>query len=964
MSIPTDVLQALFGGWSQHDRFLWITTPLGANALVAESLHGWEALDDGGFRLQLTALAEHPSLPLAQLIGAPILIEWQAQEGRDARRPFHGHVIAAELVGYNGGLARVRLVVEPWLTLLRQRVDSYNYLDASVVEISEQVFRRYARGAIAPAWRWALADAAKYPKRSLTAQAGESDFDFLERLWAEEGIFYWFEHEGDARASSLGKHTLVLADSNQRFAPDEPEIVGFHQTSDDDPQGCIQHFVHARRWRIGSVARASWDHRSLSTRPTGARANGAVAPGEDRDVAGPYAYQTGAIGDRRAQQQLDAQRVAALRSEGRSTRRDLRPGLRFAIAHHPTLGVSDAFICLRVEHSARANVDATVRSAIEQRLGAIASIAGAAPVPHGPASALNAALGADTHHGGSLMRDDAVYRNRFVALPAEQTYRPLAASGHGARMHPVAVMPGAQTAIVVGAGDPVHTDRDHRIRIQHHAQRGENAASRDDHPHAANAPANRGAGTWTRMMTPVGGDNWGGVSVPRVGQEVWTEWLEGQPDRPVAVAALYNGRGNAHAQHNAQAGGPSGSTGNAAAWFAGNAHAAVLTGFKTQDMSMSQQGTGGYRQFMLDDTAGQSSARLYTTDRNSGLTLGHVKQTQDNRRQADRGYGAELATDAAGALRGGAGLLISTAPGVSQMDASAPSQVLAQHRQTLQSLAALAHKQGAEPGGAVPEAAGGAGAASASTGRRRTSLCRPSMASSRAVKRSARRVKEAAAIRQAAGRRRDCVEQAASRRTRRGGAGRDVGEEPRVGVGYRDGVERRTGRAIDGEGQDERRRESRHLAVYAGRGGRRAAGCRPGHRVARGVRRGECASAERRQAERERAEGGDARERARQRVRAGAAARPAERGEGLSEDGRQRHRRRRAGARGFQGGGASVDGAEERGGVSANAEERTEAVRVQDARGRRCSRRHDEVGGLTWSRSISTRGIFWRFSTR
>ncbi|MBF3912934.1 hypothetical protein ISG26_34960, partial [Burkholderia pseudomallei] len=54
MSIPTDVLQALFGGWSQHDRFLWITTPLGANALVAESLHGWEALDDGGFRLQLT----------------------------------------------------------------------------------------------------------------------------------------------------------------------------------------------------------------------------------------------------------------------------------------------------------------------------------------------------------------------------------------------------------------------------------------------------------------------------------------------------------------------------------------------------------------------------------------------------------------------------------------------------------------------------------------------------------------------------------------------------------------------------------------------------------------------------------------------------------------------------------------------------------------------------------------------
>ncbi|MET5013180.1 hypothetical protein AAHH80_39740, partial [Burkholderia pseudomallei] len=78
------------------------------NALVAESLHGWQALDDGRFRLQHTALAEHPSLPLAQLIGAPILIEWQAQEGRDARRPIHGHLIAAELDGYNGGRARLR----------------------------------------------------------------------------------------------------------------------------------------------------------------------------------------------------------------------------------------------------------------------------------------------------------------------------------------------------------------------------------------------------------------------------------------------------------------------------------------------------------------------------------------------------------------------------------------------------------------------------------------------------------------------------------------------------------------------------------------------------------------------------------------------------------------------------------------------------------------------------------------
>ncbi|MBN3856613.1 type VI secretion system tip protein VgrG [Paraburkholderia sp. Ac-20340] len=697
MSNTTDLIRAFLGGWSQHDRFLWLTTPLGQNTLVAENLQGWESLDGGGFRFELTALTETPDLPLEKLIGAPVLIELQAAQGLDARRPFHGHVFAAELDGYNGGLARVRLVVQPWLALLRQRVDSYNFQDASVIEITEQIFGHYASGVVAPAWRWSLDDASRYAKRSLTAQAGESDFAFLERLWAEEGLFYWFEHAADHASGSFGKHTLVLADSNLRFTPAEPEPIGFHQSSDGDPQGAIQHFVNARRWRIGSVARASWDHRSLSTRATLAQATGAVVPGEDRDVAGPYAYQTSAIGDRQAQRQLDAQRVAAWRCEGGSTRRDLRAGLHFAISDHPTLSAQNPFVCLRVDHEAHANVSADVYGAIAQQLGAVMQTAMQAQTQN---DAQNDAQG------------DGVYQNRFTALPFEQAYRPLTNDGHGGRAHPVAIMPGAQTAIVVGAGDPVHTDRDHRIRIQHHAQRGQNAASREAHPRKENAPADHGAGTWTRMLTPVGGDNWGGVSVPRVGQEVWTEWLEGQPDRPVAVAALYNGAGNAHAQHNAQAGGPGSSTGNASAWFAGNDHAAVLSGFKTQDMSVSQNGTGGYRQFMLDDTAAQSSARLYTTDHASGLTLGHIKQVEDNQRRADRGYGVELSTQAAGALRGGAGLLISTAAGANQMDASAAREVLAQHQQMLQSLADAARKQGAEPGAAVSDAAASAASAS------------------------------------------------------------------------------------------------------------------------------------------------------------------------------------------------------------------------------------------------------------
>ncbi|MBN1083603.1 DUF2345 domain-containing protein [Pseudomonas sp. 1079] len=147
------------------------------------------------------------------------------------------------------------------------------------------------------------------------------------------------------------------------------------------------------------------------------------------------------------------------------------------------------------------------------------------------------------------------------------------------------------------------------------------------------------------------------------------EFLEGQIDRPVVIGSLYNGRGQAEAAHNQIAGGASGSTGNAPAWFPGNQHAGVLSGWKTQDLSTSATGSGGYRHLQFDDTPGQSRVQLYTTDQDSGLTLGHLKQNKDNQRLADRGYGVELHTQAQGALRAGTGLLLTTEPADQQMQA-------------------------------------------------------------------------------------------------------------------------------------------------------------------------------------------------------------------------------------------------------------------------------------------------------
>lgn len=676
----TDILQSLWGAARQTDRLLRLHTPLGADVLLPENLDGWEAVDNGGFRFELHALSASATLSLDPLVGAPVLLELLTDDSRTDLRPFHGYITHVERVGSNAGMARYCLTIEPWLWLLKERKDSFAFRDLTVIEIVEQIFGYYSQGGMVPAWQWQLADRSLYNKRSLTSQYHESDYDFVHRLLAEEGIFYWFEHSGDANSPGLGKHTLTLADSNNAFQAGSAPAVRFHRADSTESTDTIQLWTPKQRWQTAQISRASWDYRTLSTRPSGAQAPSPAVNAVDDDTAGPYAYANGDEGQRRAQQHLDARHVSSLLIEGEGTVRRLAPGHSFQLVEHPTQD-NQPLVCLRVHHEAHNNLSADVRGTVEHALG---SVFAALPSAKAVSSANSATQPEE---------NPDLYRNTFLATPASRTYRPHTEDGHGLRRHPAPTVTGAQSAVVVGDGEPIHTDRDHRIKVQQHWQRGENSASRLDHPRDANAPADGSSGTWARVSSIFAGGNWGGVSPPRVGQEVWLNYLEGDIDRPVVVATLYNGQGNQDAANNQIAGGPSGSTGNAAAWFTGNDHAGVLSGMKSQDLSTSSSGGGGYRQLRFDDTPGQSHAQLATTDDESALTLGHIKQLSDNERQADLGYGASLATLSQAALRGGSGLLVTSASGGSQMDAAPALAVLGQTQQNVQGLTEVAQKQ-------------------------------------------------------------------------------------------------------------------------------------------------------------------------------------------------------------------------------------------------------------------------------
>ncbi len=106
------------------------------------------------------------------------------------------------------------------------------------------------------------------------------------------------------------------------------------------------------------------------------------------------------------------------------------------------------------------------------------------------------------------------------ALPKANPFRPPANT-------PRAVVRGPQTAIVVGpAGEEIHVDNYGRVKVKFHwDRRGKN----DDT-----------ASCWMRVAQVWAGGRWGAMAIPRVGQEVVVEFLEGDPDRPLITGRVYN----------------------------------------------------------------------------------------------------------------------------------------------------------------------------------------------------------------------------------------------------------------------------------------------------------------------------------------------------------------------------------------------------------------------------------------
>lgn len=181
------------------------------------------------------------------------------------------------------------------------------------------------------------------------------------------------------------------------------------------------------------------------------------------------------------------------------------------------------------------------------------------------------------------------YQCEFAAIPSDQQYRP-------PRRTPKPFVQGPQTAVVTGpSGEEIFTDKHGRVKVQFHWDR---YGTKDEK-----------SSCWIRVSQPWAGKGWGGVSIPRIGQEVVIDFLEGDPDQPLVTGRVYN----------AEAMPPYGLPA-----------AAVISGMKTQ----THKGQG-FNEMSMDDTAGKEKIAIHG-QYDMGTTVLHDQTSTVNNNRTDK----------------------------------------------------------------------------------------------------------------------------------------------------------------------------------------------------------------------------------------------------------------------------------------------------------------------------------------
>ncbi|WP_246879400.1 type VI secretion system Vgr family protein [Chromobacterium violaceum] len=624
-----NVLLASFASaFNQEQRLL--TLELGSGQIASEQLlplglDGEEGVSKS-YRYTLTCLSPDGNIELKTLLGQSARIGIRGADGDETIRC--GVVSQARLAGSDGGFARYELIIEPPFALLRHRRTSRVFQDLSVPDTVKQILSEHQAANPVFARSQTLDIQVKPTQpRSYTLQYRESDFDFIVRLIHEEGYAWRFLHLDDDGPQV----ELAIFDDAHSLPSSKLERVRFHRSDATEEEDGFTEWEAARQIVPGGTALASYDYKPVYALQSGDQSR--IDQGQAGQSLQSSLTHYDAPGLYYASDEEQLGHYAALRQQandlqaksfsGTGSVRGLLPGEWFRLDEHPAhdsdAPASREFVVTGQSFQARNNLPAD----LAQHIGA-----------EQDATPFTTSIQAQ-RRGIPLT---PAYAGTAYAKPTSQ---------------------GTQTATVVGpAGEEVHTDEQGRVKVQFHWQRPEEhltiGAGMDDK-----------SSCWLRVAMPNAGVGWGHQFIPRIGQEVLVNFIEGDIDRPLITGVLYNG---SHPPPDFSGAGslPANKT---------------LSGIKSKE----HQG-GAYNELLFDDTPGEVRAKLSSEPGKTQLNQGFLAHPRSNGKAQPRGEGFELRTDQHGAIRAAHGLLLST----EAQNGAGGKQLAREHAQSqLQSAVAL-----------------------------------------------------------------------------------------------------------------------------------------------------------------------------------------------------------------------------------------------------------------------------------
>ncbi|MDM0009327.1 type VI secretion system tip protein TssI/VgrG [Variovorax sp. J22G73] len=467
---------------------------------------------------ELTVLSENKAIDARDILGRAfdIVIGFEDADGGRHERHCQGHAVRFVRAGHVGRFFEYRFTLRSWFGLLSRRINSRILQDKPVLEVLDAVFED------SPIKRFKKTRSdnviGTHKPRRYCVQHQESDYHFASRLLEDEGIYYWFDaHDAPGTmhlsdASDMAHDKLPVADT-LRYVPGDAAEARFNEVS---------RWVGERQFDTGKYASTDSDFKAIKKKleaAGGTPDKHELAEFEAFEFAGGY-FSGG-----------DADDKGKLRGEELGARRERH----WALTPWPDVAAGRSFT-FKDDPDGTRDSDYVIAACtfVASHPGYEGADVEAQHVSMSVNDVLREALADDAVLADTRAAFEAVVARTpslQAGLPGASTFLltvfPVNVPFRPPRLTPRVVMPGPQSAIVVGpAGEEIHADDFGRVKVHFHWDRYDKS--------------NEKSTCWVRVSQPWAGKGWGGYFCPRIGQEVIVDFLNGDPDRPLITGRVYN----------------------------------------------------------------------------------------------------------------------------------------------------------------------------------------------------------------------------------------------------------------------------------------------------------------------------------------------------------------------------------------------------------------------------------------